>query len=101
MSRSFSGLVASLLAFCGAFSVIVRAQPGKDEITVVQISDTHIGEQHAPHAAKNLQQAVDMINSRHPDAVILSGDIGENPRGWDEAKSFLKKLKSPLYYVPG
>ncbi len=42
-----------------------------------------------------------MINDRRPDAVILSGDIGENPQAWDEAKSILKKLKSPLYYVPG
>jgi 3',5'-cyclic AMP phosphodiesterase CpdA len=42
-----------------------------------------------------------MINSRRPDAVILSGDIGENPQAWEEARSILKKLKSPLYYVPG
>jgi 3',5'-cyclic AMP phosphodiesterase CpdA len=33
--------------------------------------------------------------------VILSGDIGENPHDWDEARSILKKLKAPLYYVPG
>jgi len=71
------------------------------QVTVVQISDTHIGDKHAPHAADNLKQAVGMINDRHPDAVILSGDIGENPHAWDEAKSILKKLKPPLYYVPG
>ena len=59
------------------------------------------GDHHAPHAAENLKQAVKMINDRHPDAVILSGDIGENPQAWDEARSILKKLKSPLYYVPG
>jgi 3',5'-cyclic AMP phosphodiesterase CpdA len=72
-----------------------------DETIVVQISDTHLGDKHAPHAAKNLKQAVEMINDRRPDAVILSGDIGENPQAWDEAKSILKKLKPPLYYVPG
>ena len=72
-----------------------------DQVTVIQISDTHLGDKHAPHAAENLRQAVRMINDRHPDAVILSGDIGENPQAWDEAKSILKKLKSPLYYVPG
>ncbi len=42
-----------------------------------------------------------MINERHPDAVILSGDIGENPQAWEQAKSILSKLKSPIYYAPG
>jgi len=72
-----------------------------DQVSIVQISDTHLGDHHAPHAAENLKQAVKMINDRHPDAVILSGDIGENPQAWDEARSILKKLKAPLYYVPG
>ncbi len=72
-----------------------------DQVSIVQISDTHLGDHHAPHAAENLKQAVKMINDRHPDAVILSGDIGENPQAWDEARSILKKLQAPLYYVPG
>ncbi|HJT72026.1 MAG TPA: metallophosphoesterase [Terriglobales bacterium] len=72
-----------------------------EQITVAQLSDTHIGDKHAPHAKENLKRAVDMINDRHPDAVILSGDIGENPGAWEDARSILKKLKSPLYYVPG
>jgi len=71
------------------------------QVTVAQISDTHIGDKHAPHAGENLRQAAEIINALHPDAVILSGDIGENPQAWDEAKSILKKLKMPLYYVPG
>jgi 3',5'-cyclic-AMP phosphodiesterase len=77
------------------------ARPATAQITVVQISDTHLGDKHAPHAADNLKQAVKMTNDRHPDAVVLSGDIGENPHAWDEARDILKKLKSPLYYVPG
>src|SRR5262249_30258945 len=40
-------------------------------------------------------------NARHPDAVILSGDIGENPEEWEQARSILKNLKPHLYYVPG
>ena len=72
-----------------------------DQVSIVQISDMHLGDHHAPHAAENLKQAVKMTNDRHPDAVILSGDIGENPQAWDEARSILKKLKAPLYYVPG
>ncbi|HEY4052236.1 MAG TPA: metallophosphoesterase [Terriglobales bacterium] len=71
------------------------------QVTVAQISDTHIGDKHAPHAAANLRQAVQMINARHPDAVILSGDIGENPQAWEEARSILADLKPPLYYAPG
>jgi predicted phosphodiesterase len=72
-----------------------------EQVSIVQISDTHLGDHHAPHAADNLKQAVKMINQRHPDAVILSGDIGENPQEWDEARSILKDLKAPIYYVPG
>ena len=91
------------LSFCLAVSGFAKERPSKDSetITIAQISDTHIGEKRAPHASENLRHAVEMINDRHPDAVILSGDIGENPEDWDEAKSILKKLKSPIYYVPG
>jgi hypothetical protein len=71
------------------------------QVTVAQISDTHIGDKHSPRAVDNLRKAVEMINDRRPDAVILSGDIGENPEAWEQAKSILKKVKSPLYYVPG
>lgn len=71
------------------------------QVTIAQISDTHIGEKRAPHAADNLKLAVQMINERHPDAVILSGDIGENPEAWEKARGILKHLKSPLYYAPG
>ncbi len=79
-----------------------RQNDDKDnEVLIAQVSDTHLGDGHAPHAAENLRQAVKMINDRAPDAVILSGDIGENPQAWDEARSILKKLKSPLYYLPG
>src|SRR4051812_24594291 len=71
------------------------------QVVIAQISDTHIGEHRAPHAADNLRMTVGMVNARHPDAVILSGDIGENPQDWEEAQSILKGLNSRLYYVPG
>lgn len=86
-------------AVCLATGLIAR--PATAQITVVQISDTHLGDKHAPHAPDNLKQAVKMTNDRQPDAVVLSGDIGENPHAWDEARDILKKLKAPLYYVPG
>lgn len=89
-----------IAAVCLATAGLV-ARPATAQITVVQISDTHLGDKHAPHAADNLKQAVKMTNDRHPDAVVLSGDIGENPHAWDEARDILKKLKAPLYYVAG
>lgn len=75
--------------------------PGNAQVTIAQISDTHLGESQAPHAAENLRRAVEMVNARHPDAVVLSGDIGENPQEWQRARNILKNLRAPLYYVPG
>lgn len=98
--RLFGMLI--LVAEFGSFGLSqLPPSSSAEHITIAQLSDTHIGEKRAPHAAENLRRAVDMINERHPDAVILSGDVGETPQDWDIAKSILKKLKSPLYYVPG
>lgn len=98
-------LWVALCIFAAAPAVAQDTHQSKDDrddqVSVVQISDTHLGDHHAPHAAENLKQAVKMINDLHPDAVILSGDIGENPQAWDEARSILKKLRATLYYVPG
>ena len=86
-----------------AFSALLLAcaASGSAQVTIAQISDTHLGESQAPHAADNLRRAVEMINARHPDAVVLSGDIGENPEEWERARSILKGLHAPLYYAPG
>ena len=94
--RTISTLLTTvLLAVC--LSVASAAQ-----LTIAQISDTHIGEPRAPHAFDNLRKAVDMVNARHPAAVIVTGDIGEqHPQDWDTAKGILKWLKAPVYYVPG
>jgi 3',5'-cyclic AMP phosphodiesterase CpdA len=93
------------LIFMAALRLSAAAQtpptPVQEHITIAQLSDTHLGEKRAPHAVENLRHAVEMINDRHPDAVILSGDIGESPKDWETAKSILKDLKSPLHYVPG
>ncbi len=72
-----------------------------DVVTIAQLSDTHLGLAQAPDAAANLRQAVIMINARHPDAVILSGDIGESPAAWEQAETILQGLNAPVYYVPG
>jgi 3',5'-cyclic AMP phosphodiesterase CpdA len=89
-----------LLVFCLAALGLLAAS-AEPQVTVAQISDTHIGDKRAPNAADNLRQAVAMINERHPDVVILSGDIGENLQAWDQARSILQSLHAPLHYVPG
>jgi 3',5'-cyclic AMP phosphodiesterase CpdA len=71
------------------------------QITIAQISDTHLGLKRAPEAASNLRRVVEMVNQRPPDAVIISGDIGENPGAWKEARAILSKVRAPVYYVPG
>ena len=103
-TRLMHHIVFAILLSVGWFLLAAPAfaqKSGDAHVTVAQISDTHIGDKHAPHAAENLKRAVDMVNDRNPDVVILSGDIGENPKAWDDAKSILKKLKPPIYYVPG
>jgi 3',5'-cyclic AMP phosphodiesterase CpdA len=89
----------SILVFC----VIILALPlaGHAQVVIAQISDTHLGEPSAPHAFDNLRRAVDMVNARHPDAVIVSGDIGENYDQWLIARGILKWLHAPVYYAPG
>jgi 3',5'-cyclic AMP phosphodiesterase CpdA len=82
--------------------IIILVSSAPAQITIAQISDTHIGEKRAPQAFENLRKTVDMINARHPDAVIVSGDMGENhPDDWDTAKGIIKWLKAPVYYAPG
>ena len=84
---------------CGVAVSLAAASPA--EVTIAQISDTHLGEKHSPQAGANLRRVVVMLNARHPDAVILSGDIGENQQNREEAKTILKDLTAPIYYVPG
>jgi 3',5'-cyclic AMP phosphodiesterase CpdA len=84
--------------FISLFVFAVRANA---QVVIAQISDTHLGEPNAPHAFDNLRRAVDMVNARHPDAVIVSGDIGENYDQWLIARGILKWLHAPVYYAPG
>jgi len=82
-------------------SLLVVGLRANAQVVVAQISDTHLGAPEAPHAFDNLRRAVDMVNARHPDAVIVSGDVGENYDQWLIARGILKWLKAPVYYAPG
>jgi 3',5'-cyclic AMP phosphodiesterase CpdA len=83
------------------FLLLAGSGSRPSEVTIAQISDTHLGERHSPHAAESLREAVKTINARHPDAVIVSGDIGESFVERQRAKTILKGLTAPVYYVPG
>lgn len=89
-------MAVTLLFLFALFSPYLHAQA-----TIVQLSDLHIGLKRAPDAANNLQRAVQLINQRSPDAVIVSGDIGERPEAWDEARQILRGLHAKVYFVPG
>ncbi len=73
------------------------------QATIVQISDTHIGLSTHPNDLQHLQTIVNQINamSPQPDAVILSGDIGETSTDWTTAKNTMASLNAVVYYVPG
>jgi 3',5'-cyclic AMP phosphodiesterase CpdA len=90
-----------LLLMFGLVFALLLPTPSQSQVTIAQISDIHIGESRAPDAVESLRKAVDMINARHPDAVIVSGDVGEDNQSWDTAKGVLKWLKAPVYYAPG
>ncbi len=96
-----SGSLRFALAVALFLLVLIFRLPANAQVTIAQLSDTHLGEGNSPHAEENLRRAVDMINERHPDAVVLSGDIGENPEQWQRARQILKGLKVPIYYAPG
>lgn len=90
-----------LLALALCALVLALPSAARAQVTIAQISDSHLGEAHSPHAFDNLRRAVDMVNARRPDAVIVSGDIGENYDEWLRARGILKWLHAPVYYAPG
>jgi 3',5'-cyclic AMP phosphodiesterase CpdA len=83
--------------------LLLVASVASAQVRIAQLSDLHIGAPAAtaPHAVDNLRQAVQKINAQGVDAVIVTGDIGENPTAWATARTILAGLKAPVYYVPG
>ena len=109
--KKFVVFVASIAVLFAIFFTTTYAQDkdkkgksGDDRggnIVIAQISDTHIGLARAPEASENLRTVVEMVNQRNPDAVIVTGDIGERENAWDEAKKIFSGLKPKVFYVPG
>jgi len=77
-------------------------------LLVAQISDTHLLEQGAEHAAAELRadclrQCVADINRQNPDAVILTGDTVQHgkPEEYALLRELLAPLEAPLFLIPG
>ena len=98
-----------LLALCGTVLAISPWKQKNDlrPIIIAQISDTHVG---LPRSSKTnepidtrgqLARVVQLIHDRRPDAVIVSGDIGETPDAWQQARQILSRLNRPVYFLPG
>jgi 3',5'-cyclic AMP phosphodiesterase CpdA len=91
-----------------AFGKPGRARDGKDDLSFVQISDSHIGfnKPANPDVVGTLQAAVDKINAlpQAPDFIIHTGDLSHmsKPGEFDTLDQVLKSAKaSQIFYVPG
>lgn len=101
-------LIALILAALISWSF---ANPQKQEkekqsadrgpVVIAHISDTHLGLKRAPDAADNLRKVVEMVNQRKPDAVIVTGDVGERPEAREQAREILSGLKAKFFVIPG
>lgn len=71
-------------------------------VTIAHLSDIHLGLDSHPDSEKHLEQAINMLQRDHVDAVIVTGDIGDKyEESWTKAHQMLATLKTPVYYVPG
>lgn len=92
-------LVIVLFFSIATLSLSASSNP---DITIAQLSDLHLGMAAHAGSEQRLQQAIAMLKGRHLDAVIVTGDIGDNfDQSWKEARAMLAALKAPVYYVPG
>lgn len=74
-----------------------------DTVTVVAVSDIHLG---YGTGRKRLSKLVDMINSENPDVILIGGDLIDNsliPLYNENMDEELKRLKAPMgiYMAPG
>jgi predicted MPP superfamily phosphohydrolase len=102
--RSFAVL---LLCVCAAIVFAKdkhsehRSQPGQS-LVIAQLSDLHIDLARAPGTEDRLRKAVEMINARNVDTVVVSGDIGENSyESWKKAQDILLGVHSKMFVLPG
>lgn len=71
-------------------------------VTIAHLSDLHLGLTSHPGSEERLNQAIDMLRTRPIDAVVVTGDVGDQfEASWKTARTMLASLHVPVYYVPG
>lgn len=58
---------------------------------IVQFSDTHIG---FHYSLEQMNKLVKKINDQHPDIIVFTGDLVDNPYNYDWNKKLIKELES-------
>jgi len=80
---------------------LTAAKAADGRIVIAHLSDTHLGLGRAPGTEERMKKAIDMINRLEPDAVIVTGDVGERRENSVAAKNLLNRLNAKYYVVPG
>ena len=75
---------------------IPKTVEGKDSLTIVMMSDLHIGE---AIGKKHVRRMVELCNAESPDLVVIAGDILDYELRWGEKAHIeedLQRLNAPL-----
>ena len=75
---------------------IPKILEGRDSLTIVMLSDLHIGEM---VGKKHVQRFVELANAEHPDIVVIAGDILDYESRFAEKAHIeedLQRLNAPL-----
>ena len=67
--------------------------------TIVHLSDLHFGKVDK----SRINPLINIITGIKPDLVIISGDLTQRAteKEYKEAKKFIKKIKRPVFIIPG
>lgn len=67
-----------------------KIPPSFDNFKIAQFSDTHIG---FHYTVDQLSELIEKINANHPDVIVFTGDLVDNPNKFDAYTSIQEKLK--------
>lgn len=76
------------------------------DVTIVQVTDPHIGATWSASPDAALQRALDAARAavgRAPDALLVTGDVASTPTAaeYDAARKLLAELDAPVLVIPG
>jgi predicted MPP superfamily phosphohydrolase len=97
-------LILSIISILNAKSVVIKeieiSLPNLEkDITLVQLSDLHIG---TIRNSKFLNNIVEKTNNLNPDVVLITGDMIDGASRLDtKIAEELEKIKAPIYFVTG